>query len=425
MDTYANTLLIAIPVFFISVLLEALYGNWIKDQKHNFMDTISSLSSGITNLSWDVLGIAFFLFTYENVYQYIMIFNIELDSLTTSNQVSLYIVAFICIDFASYCHHYLKHSVNLFWNQHIIHHSSEEFNLACALRQSVTNNFGVNALFLIPAALCGVPPEVVQIILPLHLFAQFWYHTRHIGKLGFLEYIIVTPSQHRVHHAINPEYIDKNLGAIFCFWDRAFGTFQEELDEVPCVFGTLKPVRTWNPVLINFIHLWGLTQDAWNTRKWNDKLKLWFMPTGWRPSDVSLKFPKQIVTDVYNQKKYSPQYTFKHKLMTVFQFMCINIMSFLFLYNFSDIDLFSQIAYVFLIFSTIFGFTSMMDGYKWGFVFEISRSLIGLIIIIYFSQNIMLEKDLYFTLGFGFYFLVTFLITILIGPSLPKRVLLQ
>ena len=425
MDTYANTLLIAIPVFFISVLLEALYGNWIKDQKHNFMDTISSLSSGITNLSWDVLGIAFFLFTYENVYQYIMIFNIELDSLTTSNQVSLYIVAFICIDFASYCHHYLKHSVNLFWNQHIIHHSSEEFNLACALRQSITNNFGVNALFLIPAALCGVPPEVVQIILPLHLFAQFWYHTRHIGKLGFLEYIIVTPSQHRVHHAINPEYIDKNLGAIFCFWDRAFGTFQEELDEVPCIFGTLKPVRTWNPVLINFIHLWGLTQDAWNTRKWNDKLKLWFMPTGWRPSDVSLKFPKQIVTDVYNQKKYSPQYTFKHKLMTVFQFMCINIMSFLFLYNFSDIDLFSRIAYVFLIFSTIFGFTSMMDGYKWGFVFEISRSLIGLIIIIYFSQNIMLEKDLYFTIGFGLYFLATFLITILIGPSLPKRVLLD
>ena len=425
MDTYANTLLIAIPIFFISVLLEALYGNWIKDQKHNFMDTISSLSSGITNLSWDVLGIAFFLFTYENVYQYIMIFNIELDSLTTSNQVSLYIVAFICIDFASYCHHYLKHSVNLFWNQHIIHHSSEEFNLACALRQSITNNFGVNALFLIPAALCGVPPEVVQIILPLHLFAQFWYHTRHIGKLGFLEYIIVTPSQHRVHHAINPEYIDKNLGAIFCFWDRSFGTFQEELDEVPCVFGTLKPVRTWNPVLINFIHLWGLTQDAWNTRKWNDKLKLWFMPTGWRPSDVSLKFPKQIVTDVYNQKKYSPQYTFKHKLMTVFQFMCINIMSFLFLYNFSDIDLFSRIAYVFLIFITIFGFTSLMDGHNWALVFEISRSIIGLIIIIYFSQNLMLEKDLYFTLGFGFYFLVTFLITILIGPSLPKRVLLD
>ena len=416
MDTYANMLLIAIPIFFVSVLLEALYGNWIKDQKHNFMDTISSLSSGITNLLYDLLGLGIIIVSYSFLYEYVMIFSIQ-------ESVLLYIVAFICIDFASYCHHYLKHSVNVFWNQHVIHHSSEEFNLACALRQSITNNLGVGILFLLPAALCGVPPKVISIIAPLHLFGQFWYHTRHIGKLGFLEYIIVTPSQHRVHHAINPEYIDKNLGAIFCVWDRAFGTFQEELDEVPCVFGTLKPVRTWNPVLINFIHLWGLIQDAWNTRKWNDKLKLWFMPTGWRPDDVSKKIPRHIVTDVYDQKKYSPQYSLKHKLMTIFQFMCINIMSFLFLYNFSDLDLFSRTAYMILIFSTIFGFTSMMDGYKWGFIFEIIRSLAGLLIIIYLFEQILIENGIYFILGFMLYFIITFLITIVIGPTLPRRLL--
>ena len=416
MDTYANMLLIAIPIFFVSVLLEALYGNWIKDQKHNFMDTISSLSSGITNLLYDLLGLGIIIVSYSFLYEYVMIFSIQ-------ESVLLYIVAFICIDFASYCHHYLKHSVNVFWNQHVIHHSSEEFNLACALRQSITNNLGVGILFLLPAALCGVPPKVISIIAPLHLFGQFWYHTRHIGKLGFLEYIIVTPSQHRVHHAINPEYIDKNLGAIFCVWDRAFGTFQEELDEVPCVFGTLKPVRTWNPVLINFIHLWGLIQDAWNTRNWNDKLKLWFMPTGWRPDDVSKKIPRHIVTDVYDQKKYSPQYSLKHKLMTIFQFMCINIMSFLFLYNFSDLDLFSRTAYMILIFSTIFGFTSMMDGYKWGFIFEIIRSLAGLAIILYLFEQLLIENGIYFILGFVLYFIITFLITIVIGPSLPKRLL--
>ena len=418
MDTYANMLLIAIPIFFVSVLLEALYGNWIKDQKHNFMDTISSLSSGITNLLYDLLGLGIIIVSYSFLYEYLMIFSIQ-------ESILLYLVAFICIDFASYCHHYLKHSVNIFWNQHVIHHSSEEFNLACALRQSITNNFGVGILFLLPAALCGVPPKVISIIAPLHLFGQFWYHTRHIGKLGFLEYIIVTPSQHRVHHAINPEYIDKNLGAIFCVWDRAFGTFQEELDEVPCVFGTLKPVRTWNPVLINFIHLWGLIQDAWNTRKWNDKLKLWFMPTGWRPGDVSLKFPRQTVTDVYNQKKYSPEYDWRHKLMAVFQLIWIDIIVFMFLYNFGDLSLFSQISYMTLIFVTIFGFTSLMDGHNWALIFEISRSIIGLIIIIYFSQNLMLDNSLYFTLGFGFYFLATFIITILIGPSLTKRVLLN
>jgi len=416
MDTYANMLLIAIPIFFVLVLLEALYGNWINDQKHNFMDTISSLSSGITNLLYDLLGLGIIIVSYSFLYEYLMIFSIE-------ESILLYFVAFICIDFASYCHHYLKHSVNVFWNQHVIHHSSEEFNLACALRQSITNNLGVGILFLLPAALCGVPPKVISIIAPLHLFGQFWYHTRHIGKLGFLEYIIVTPSQHRVHHAINPEYIDKNLGAIFCVWDRAFGTFQEELEEVPCVFGTLKPVRTWNPVLINFIHLWGLIQDAWNTKNWNDKLKLWFMPTGWRPNDVSIKFPRETVADVYSQKKYSPKYNFKHKLMTIFQFICINIMSFLFLYNFSDLDLFSRTAYMILIFSTIFGFTSMMDGYKWGLIFEIIRSLIGLGLILYFFEQLLLENSIYIILGFGLYFIITFLITTVVGSSLPKRLL--
>ena len=255
MDTYANMLLIAIPVFFVSALLEALYGNWINDQKHNFMDTVSSLTSGITNLLYDLLGLGIIIVSYSFLYEYLMIFKIE-------ETILLYLIAFVCIDFASYCHHFLKHSINIFWNQHVIHHSSEEFNLACALRQSITNNLGIGIFFLIPAALFGVPPKVIYILTPLHLFGQFWYHTRHIGKLGFLEYIIVTPSQHRVHHAINPQYIDKNLGAIFCVWDRIFGTFQEELDEVPCVFGTLKPVRTWNPVLINFQHLWGLMKDA-------------------------------------------------------------------------------------------------------------------------------------------------------------------
>jgi sterol desaturase/sphingolipid hydroxylase (fatty acid hydroxylase superfamily) len=93
------------------------------------------------------------------------------------------------------------------------------------------------------------------------LFGQFWYHTQHIGKLGFLEYIFVTPSQHRVHHAINPIYIDKNLSAIFCIWDRVFGTFQEEIDNVKPIYGTLKPVQTWNPVIINFQNLFKLTND--------------------------------------------------------------------------------------------------------------------------------------------------------------------
>ena len=164
--------------------------------------------------------------------------------------------------------------------------------MACALRQSISNILGYGALFMIPAAVLGIPQEVIAILAPLHLFGQFWYHTQHIGKLGWLEYIIVTPSQHRVHHAINPIYIDKNLSAIFCVWDRMFGTFQEELDDEPPVYGVLKPVQSWNPIWINFQHLWGLALDAWHTKRWRDKFRLWLMPTGWRPEDVKTIAPK-------------------------------------------------------------------------------------------------------------------------------------
>ena len=280
METYANVLLIALPSFMVLILIEILYGLWKKNLTYNLMDTISSLSAGTTNMIKDLLGIGFIIISYPYILDTIALIQLE-------ESVLLYLIALVCMDFASYWNHRLNHSINIFWNRHVVHHSSEEFNLACALRQSISKNIiGFGALFLIPAALFGVPPKIIIVLAPLHLFGQFWYHTRHIGKLGWLEYIFVTPSQHRVHHAINKEYVDKNLSAIFCVWDRLFGTFQEELVEVPCVYGTLKPVQTWNPIIINFQHNWGLAKDAWRAKNWGDKFKLWFMPTGWRPKDL-------------------------------------------------------------------------------------------------------------------------------------------
>jgi alkylglycerol monooxygenase len=261
MEVYAGILLWAIPGFFVLVLIEIAFGYYSGKQTYTFMDTLSSLSSGMTNVIKDVLGLAVVLISYPWVLDHIALGAIE-DSTTT------YIMAFICIDFASYWIHRLNHKVNVFWNQHVIHHSSEEFNLACALRQSISNLIGFGGLFLIPAALIGVPAKVIMTLAPLHLFAQFWYHTQHIGKMGILEYILVTPSQHRVHHAINPLYIDKNLAAVFCIWDRLFGTFQEELDSDPPVYGTLKPAKSWNPIWINFQHFFLLLRDALANAHW-------------------------------------------------------------------------------------------------------------------------------------------------------------
>ena len=266
MEAYATALLYAIPGFSLLVIIETFYIMFYKKLAVNHIDIVSSLSSGVTNIIKDSLGIVFILLSYPWLMSKIALFN--MDDLPLGWVI---FIAFVAYDFASYWNHLLNHKVNIFWNRHVIHHSSEEFNLPCALRQSISVFLGFFAIFLIPAALLGVPYQVIAVIAPVHLFMQFWYHTVHIPKLGFLEYILVTPSQHRVHHAINPEYIDKNLAAIFCIWDRLFGTFQEELDDVPPVYGVLKPAETWNPILINFQHAGRLLQDAWRTKDWAAK----------------------------------------------------------------------------------------------------------------------------------------------------------
>ena len=415
MDTYANILLITIPIFLVLIIIEISYGVWKNDLKHSYMDTISSLSSGFTNLMVDILGLGIIILSYPFFYERLKVIELE-------ESVLLYFIAFVCVDFASYCHHRLKHSINIFWNMHVIHHSSEEFNLACALRQSITNNLGIGILFLIPAALLGVPHQIIIILGPLHLFGQFWYHTRHIGKLGWLEYILVTPSQHRVHHAINKEYIDKNLAAIFCVWDRAFGTFQEELDDVPCVYGTLKPVQTWNPLLINFQHLSYLIQDAWHTKNIGDKFKIWFMPTGWRPKDIIDKIPRKIVKNVYAQEKYKPKYSLLHKVFVSFHFLILNIVLYIFLSSFGDLTFADKMAYLILIFSTIFSFSSIMDGFKWSVLFEFIRISIGILIII-FQEELLLTYNQPILIFLFSYLLISILLNFLVLRSVPARIL--
>ena len=409
MSTYANVLTIAIPVFFFLVLVEILYGLISKKNYYNLMDTLSSLSSGITNLLKDLLGIGIIIISYPFIKKSISI--IELNE-----SILLYFIAFICLDFASYWNHRLNHSINFFWNQHVIHHSSQEFNLACGLRQSISNLLGYGAIFLIPAAIFGVPHKVISFLAPLHLFGQFWYHTKHIGKLGFLEYIFVTPSQHRVHHAINTEYIDKNLSAIFCIWDRLFGTFQEELENVPCVYGTLKPVNTWNPFIINFQHLWYLIVDAWHTRNLKNKIKIWFMPTGWRPDDVKALIKRDKLIDVYNQKKYNMEYDNIHVFFALFNFIYINAALWLLLTGYDELGYNLKIFYSIFILTTIFGFTSIMDSYKWASYIEFLRLIMGITFI-----NNITELENFNFYFFNFYFMFSVFLTLTISNHLPKE----
>jgi sterol desaturase/sphingolipid hydroxylase (fatty acid hydroxylase superfamily) len=371
METYANVLLYAIPFFMILLGIEILYGYFIKNQKYKVMDTVSSLSSGFTNILKDVLGLGIVLVTYPYLVDNLALINIEATWL-------VWIVAFVAIDFAGYWNHRLSHKINFFWNQHVIHHSSEEFNLACALRQSISNLIGYFPFLLIPAALLGVPYEVIAILAPIHLFAQFWYHTQYIGKMGWLEYIIITPSQHRVHHAINTEYLDKNLGQILSVWDRVFGTFQEELDAVPPQYGVLKPAATWNPIIINFQHIWRLIKDAWRTKSCWDKLRIWFMPTGWRPADVKEKYPIPIIENVYEFERYETPSSNALKGYAIFQlFATLGFLLFLFL-NFANMEFDGLLIYGAFLFVGIYGYTTLMDRTNYAVWIEVIRGILGL-----------------------------------------------
>ncbi|GAB4507180.1 sterol desaturase family protein [Allomuricauda sp.] len=401
MESYATALLYATPFFIGLVLIEILYGRFVKDQKHNLMDTVSSLSSGLTNVVKDSLGLVLILVSYPFLLEHLALIEIKATWL-------VWVVAFIALDFAGYWNHRLSHHINLFWNQHVIHHSSEEFNLACALRQPISNLLGYYALLLIPAALLGVPNQVIAILAPIHLFAQFWYHTQYIGKMGILEYVIVTPSQHRVHHAINPEYIDKNLGQIFCIWDRMFGTFQEELDDVPPQYGVLKPANTWNPIIINFQHIWRLMQDAWRTRSYWDKIRIWFMPTGWRPKDVKDKYPVEVIQDVYNFKKYRPETSPWLKGYALFQLIATTFLMLFMFYSYSEIGFDGLLLFGAFIFVGIYGYTTLMDRKSYAVWIEVIRGVAGLVLI-YLSGD-WFGIDAYVSIGsylVALYFLIT------------------
>jgi sterol desaturase/sphingolipid hydroxylase (fatty acid hydroxylase superfamily) len=380
MEQYGKILLYAMPAFLFLVLFEKWYG--IRKGKDTVltMDMISSLSSGITNITKDVLAIYITILTYEKLVSIVAIVHIQATWLT-------YVVAFIVIDLAGYLVHLIDHKFNFFWNSHLIHHSSEEFNLACALRQSVSVFVRLFVIFLLPAAVLGVPPEVIALVAPLHLFAQFWYHTQHIGKMGFLEKIIVTPSHHRVHHAINKEYLDKNMGQILIIWDKMFGTFQEELQDVKPVYGITRPVRTWNPIKINFQHIWLLFTDALFTKNWWDKIRIWFMPTGWRPADVAAKYPVYKIEDVNHFEKYKAgnSTTLLQWWSGIQLFILLLLVSYLFarLTYIGNPAIFLYGAFVFLF---VYALTELMDGNRFAIVWEVLKNAIGIALIFLFKD---------------------------------------
>jgi sterol desaturase/sphingolipid hydroxylase (fatty acid hydroxylase superfamily) len=399
MKGYATVLLFAMPLFLALIIIEKVYGYYKGEDTAPTMDSVSSISSGIINSLKDVLGLSVTLLSYDWMVNRIALFHQE------PNLIA-YIIGFIAIDFYGYWSHRLAHQINFLWNKHAIHHSSEEFNLSCALRQTISSFVNLFTFLLIPAAVLGVPAKVIAITLPIHLFLQFWYHTKHIKKMGVLEQIIVTPSHHRVHHAINPEYIDKNHGQIFIFWDKLFGTYQEELDSVPAVFGITRPAQTWNPFRINFQHLWLLICDAWRAENWKDKFTVWFQPTGWRPENFEEKYPVAKITNVYDFNKYGTQYSKTLMNWSVLQlFVTLALVSYLYL-SIAQLDLQNIFLYGFFIFISVYSYTELMDTNKFSLVWESIRFTFGIGIVTYIGDWFEIDR----IIPFGTYLIMGYLV---------------
>jgi len=399
MKEYATVLLFAMPLFLALIIIEKVYGYYKGEDTAPTMDSVSSISSGIINSLKDVLGLSVTLLSYDWMVNRIALFHQE------PNLIA-YIIGFIAIDFYGYWSHRLAHQINFLWNKHAIHHSSEEFNLSCALRQTISSFVNLFTFLLIPAAVLGVPAKVIAITLPIHLFLQFWYHTKHIKKMGVLEQIIVTPSHHRVHHAINPEYMDKNHGQIFIFWDKLFGTYQEELDTIPPVFGITRPAQTWNPFRINFQHLWLLICDAWRAENWKDKFTIWFQPTGWRPENFEEKYPVAKITNVYDFNKYGTQYSKTLMNWSVLQlFVTLALVSYLYL-SIAQLDLQNIFLYGFFIFISVYSYTELMDTNKFSLVWESIRFTFGIGIVTYIGDWFGIDR----IIPFGTYLIMGYLV---------------
>jgi sterol desaturase/sphingolipid hydroxylase (fatty acid hydroxylase superfamily) len=311
---------LAVPFFLLALLIELVVDRLRGTGYIRGNDAINSLSAGMlsTTIGYFTRFVQVLIWGY--VLQNFALIRMDPAWFDFSPEgLALWAIALVSWDFCYYWAHRLGHEVSILWAAHAVHHQSEDYNLSTALRQTSTG-FLFNWIFFMPLFLIGFPLEVLATVNALDLIYQFWVHTRHVGKLGWLDRVLATPSNHRVHHAQNERYIDRNYGGILIIWDRLFGSFQEELESEPVVYGVRKPLASWNPFWANiqvYAYLWF---DAVRTKRLRDKIGIWFRRTGWRPDDVESAYPKR-TGKLAEFRKFDPGITAGMRSYAMVQFV--------------------------------------------------------------------------------------------------------
>ena len=300
---------LAIPVFFLLIIIEYFYGRYVGKNTYRLNDTVTSITVGMISRFPTMLnlGVQSVIFVYISSY-------LNMQLLSVKNPFT-WIIAFLLYDLSYYWMHRMHHEIKILWATHSVHHHGEDYNLATALRQTSTGWLW-KWIFYMPMIILGVPGEVFITVAGVNLVYQFWVHTEHIGHLGFLEKIFITPMNHRIHHAKNKEYIDANYGGVFIIWDRMFGTYNPQRPDIKPVYGTATPLNSWNPLWANFQVFSIMIKDTIKTKSWKDKIRVWFSKTYWRPEDcIEEKNPNEFY------KKFNPEITTDIKLFSFIQML--------------------------------------------------------------------------------------------------------
>lgn len=269
-----NLIVYAIPFFIITIIIEIIVDVRERANSYEFKDARTSIAMGLGNVILGVLSKAVVFAAFIFVYEYIRLFTIPFTWWA-------WVLIFFADDLAYYWFHRTSHESRFFWASHIVHHSSQHYNLSTALRQTWTGNF-LSFIFWLPLPLLGFHPVMIMAQMSISLIYQYWIHTEFIKKMPkWFEFIFNTPSHHRVHHATNPQYLDRNHAGILIIWDRIFGTFEPEVEKP--VYGLVKNIETHNPLKVAFLEWAYMFKDVFTSKTSAlNKMKYFFKPPGWR-----------------------------------------------------------------------------------------------------------------------------------------------
>jgi alkylglycerol monooxygenase len=361
----------AVPFFFLSIGIEAALDIITKRKYYRLNDSLNDLSCGISQQIFEIFAKVLVIGAYIWIYKNYSLFNISLDS------PFAWVICFILVDFGYYWFHRASHEVSFIWGSHIPHHQSEEYNLTVALRQGTFENV-FSSFFYLPIALLGFNPVMFIACHQIDTIYQFWVHTRFVKRIGFLENILNTPSHHRVHHGKNPIYIDKNYGGFFIIWDKLFGTYQEETEEV--VYGTVKPLNSFNPIWAN-IHYWIDLVNKSRSAKGFNKIRVFYKGPGWNPDDPNNDFEIPHV-DVATFKRYDPKVPLWLNIYILLQFLPMTAISTYFLENNQKFNNNEKILITSYIFLSLINIGALLENKKWAYILEIIRIELFIIILV-------------------------------------------